>query len=90
LPRPKRVTKTAAAWSPPVRHFLILVGPAIPDQVFLVQSGKPLALAAGSQPLPINLEKNSGNGLATNYILKKPGTEKREIVPDLAFGKDSP
>ncbi len=48
---------------------------------------KTLSLVAGSHPMRINFEKDSGNDLALNFIWKKPLSEKWEVVPASAFGK---
>lgn len=47
---------------------------------------KPTALAAGPHPLVIHFEKDSGDELALNFIWKKPGSDKWEIVPAAVFG----
>jgi hypothetical protein len=51
---------------------------------------KPLALSAGSHPLRINFEKNSGDDLALTFIWKKTGVAKWEIVPAPVFGQKGP
>jgi hypothetical protein len=48
---------------------------------------KPFRLAAGPHKLRLDFEKDSGDSLALNFLWKKPGTDKWEVVPATAFGK---
>ena len=47
MSRLKRVKKTAAAWSPPIRSFFFLIALAVLGQGFLSQSEKPFTLWLG-------------------------------------------
>ena len=51
---------------------------------------KPFRLATGPHKLRLDFEKDSGDSLALNFIWKKPGDDKWEVVPATAFGKIIP
>ena len=48
---------------------------------------KSVRLAAGAHSLRLEFEKDAGDSLALNFIWKKPGEDKWEVVPATIFGK---
>ena len=50
---------------------------------------KPLKLSAGAHALKLDWEKDGGDALVLHLIWKEPGSDKWEVVPATAFGRQN-